>query len=289
MTQLQKIVAKAKTLKKSHPNTKWTDLIKKASKLVTPAKKSVGAVKKTVAKKYTKKQLEKIAENYAYATGEYPDRATWRLLDPDYTSILLPKYLKSIDDYEKKYNTKLGKISNTKKAVGYKEDRIWQLKKATPYIRKYKAKGYSRKDAIKQANIDSNYMSGTKKYQARSTHKDTKSHNVNIRVMSGTKRNTGYVGALIIKKYTLTELKKLNPIYFEKGADKLHGVYKRKLMISNLLQSQVMIEAYRVHFPSGLQRFYGVRLITSYGRIETPKYFDTLLGASNYIGKNIIL
>ena len=46
MTQLQKIVAKAKTLRKSHPNTKWTDLIKKASKLVTPASKSVGAVKK---------------------------------------------------------------------------------------------------------------------------------------------------------------------------------------------------------------------------------------------------
>lgn len=206
MTQLQKIVAKAKTLKKSYPNAKWTDLIKKASKLVTPAKKSVGAVKK------------------------------------------LP---------------------------------------------------------------------------ARSMHKDTKSHNVNIRVMSGTKKRStsrsaesekiratvkkngfimphgyqvtkskrisGYVGALIIKKYTLTELKKLNPIYFEKGADKLHGVYKRKLMISNLLQSQVMIEAYKVYFPSGLQRFYGVRKIESNGRIESPKYFDTLLGASNYIGKNIIL
>jgi len=59
MTQLQKIVAKAKILKKSHPNTKWTDLIKKASKLVTPAKKSIGApkkkkavVKKAIVKKY---------------------------------------------------------------------------------------------------------------------------------------------------------------------------------------------------------------------------------------------
>lgn len=56
MTQLQKIVAKAKTLKKSHPNTKWTDLIKKASKLVGPAKKSVGAVKKkSTVKKAVKK------------------------------------------------------------------------------------------------------------------------------------------------------------------------------------------------------------------------------------------
>ena len=62
MTQLQKIVAKAKTLKKSYPNTKWTDLIKKASKLVTPASKSVGtkkkkkAVKKAVVKKAVPKK-----------------------------------------------------------------------------------------------------------------------------------------------------------------------------------------------------------------------------------------
>jgi len=56
MTQLQKIVAKAKTLRKSYPNAKWTDLIKKASKLVTPASKSVGATKKkTVKKKAVKK------------------------------------------------------------------------------------------------------------------------------------------------------------------------------------------------------------------------------------------
>ena len=139
MTQLQKLVAKAKTLKKSHPNTKWTDLIKKASKLVTPAKKSVGAIKK-------------------------------------------------------------------KKVI--------------------------------------------KKSPARSTHKDTKSHNVNIRVMSGAKKRStsrsaesekvratvkkdgfimphgyqvtkakrisGFVGRIIVKKFTLTELKKLNPNFFSK-------------------------------------------------------------------------
>jgi predicted nucleic acid-binding Zn-ribbon protein len=52
MTQLQKIVAKAKTLRKSYPKLKWTDLIKKASKLVTPAKKSVSGINKAVVKKY---------------------------------------------------------------------------------------------------------------------------------------------------------------------------------------------------------------------------------------------
>lgn len=96
MTQLQKIVAKAKTLKKSYPNTKWTDLIKKASKLVTPASKSVGATKK--------------------------------------------------------------KKSVIKKAV---------VKKYAPV-----------KPLIKK-------KTAVKKSPARSMHKDTKSHNVNIRVMSG--------------------------------------------------------------------------------------------------------
>jgi hypothetical protein len=126
MTQLQKIVAKAKTLKKSYPNTKWTDLIKKASKLVTPASKSVGTKKK-------KKAVKKAVVKKAVA----------------------------------------------KKKIGYKSDRIAQLIKTTPIIRKYKEKGYSRKDAIKNAMLDAGFMSGTK------THKDTKSHNVNIRVMSG--------------------------------------------------------------------------------------------------------
>jgi len=93
MTQLQKIVAKAKTLRKSYPNTKWTDLIKKASKLVTPASKSVAGTKK-------KKAIKKIA-----------------------------------------------------------------------------VKKVARKKSI------------AKKSPARSLHKDTKSHNVNIRVMSGAKRS----------------------------------------------------------------------------------------------------
>ena len=39
-TALEKIIAKAKQLKKSYPNTKWTDLVKKAS---TELKK-VGAI-----------------------------------------------------------------------------------------------------------------------------------------------------------------------------------------------------------------------------------------------------
>jgi hypothetical protein len=104
MTQLQKIVAKAKTLKKSHPNTKWTDLIKKASKLVTPASKSVGANKK--------------------------------------------------------------KKAVVKKAV------VKKYAPVKPLAKKKKA---------------------LKKSPARSMHKDTKSHNVNIRVMSGMEKTNRYI------------------------------------------------------------------------------------------------
>ena len=236
MTQLQKIVAKAKSLKKSYPKTKWTDLIKKASKLVTPASKSVGAVKKKrvikkksaleklnpagygkympdykkvevirkpiisgvkkkkavvkrsttrsiesnkirakvkkdgfimphgyevskgkrgvsgIKKKYTEKQLEKLADDYAYVTSGDLDRALFWLFDPEYTETLIPKYEKAIKDYEIKHNVKIS--------------------------------GIKRKKATKKA---------IKKSPARSMHKDTKSHNVNIRVMSGIDKTKFYI------------------------------------------------------------------------------------------------
>ena len=126
------------------------------------------------------------------------------------------------------------------------------------------------------------------KKRVSSMHKDTKSHNVNIRVVSGV-RKSGYVGRLIIKKYTLSELKKMNPIYFEKGNDKFFGVYKRKLMISTKLDSQVMIEAHLNTFGTQKIRQYTIRKISSSGEISSPIKFDSLLSASAYIGKNIIL
>lgn len=112
-------------------------------------------------------------------------------------------------------------------------------------------------------------------------HKDSKSHNVNIRVVSG------FMGRLIVKTFTLSELKKMNPIYFDKGQDKAFGVYKRKLTTSKKLESQVMIEAQKDPFTN--KRSYSVRLINAEGSIGMPKKFDTIFGAAEYIGKNIIL
>jgi hypothetical protein len=194
MTQLQKIVAKAKSLKKSYPNTKWTDLIKKASKLVTPAKKSVSGIKRTIVKKsapaiplikkrivsrsdfamagvkkkYTEKQLEKLADDYAYVTSGDLDRALFWLFDPEYTDTLIPKYEKAVKDYEKKHNIKIS--------------------------------GVKKKKATKKA---------VKKSPARSMHKDTKSHNVNIRVMSGVNSKLNELKQMRLKlKEALSNYKK---------------------------------------------------------------------------------
>jgi hypothetical protein len=112
-------------------------------------------------------------------------------------------------------------------------------------------------------------------------HKDNKSHNVNIRVVSG------FMGRLIVKTFTLSDLKKMNPIYFEKGKDKFAGIYKRKLIVSKKLNSQVMIEAKKDPITS--LRSYSVRLINAEGSIGNVKKFDTIYGAAEYIGKNIIL
>jgi hypothetical protein len=120
-------------------------------------------------------------------------------------------------------------------------------------------------------------------------HTDTKSHNVNIDIVSGVGRKSGFIGRAIIKRFTLSELKKLNPIYFAKGNDKFFGVYKRKLMISQKLNTQVMIEASKNVFGGETVRRYTVRLIKPNGQIDSPKSFETLFGASDYIGKNIIL
>jgi DNA repair protein RadC len=167
------------------------------------------------------------------------------------------------------------KKSVIKSKVGYKSDRLDILKKASPYIKKYKERGYNRKDAIKNANLDASYLSGdsiekevyvdflnskknfkvdriyfytyeealewmrenfekyspdmikyidgigkikktpmkktAKKLLSTKTHKDTKSHNVNIRVLSGYKQTPevilGKVGSITVLKSLVPEVK----------------------------------------------------------------------------------
>lgn len=148
--------------------------------------------------------------------------------------------------------------------------------------------GAVKKKAVKKRTIKKSAPKKKAAVRNYGSHKDTGSHNVKIHVVSGVKRNTGYIGRIIVKKYTLTELKKLNPLYFQKGQDRMFGVYKRKLMITKKF-GQVMVEAHKKVFGGEVFRDYSVRVISSDGQIETGKTFNTLLSASNYIEKNIIL
>jgi hypothetical protein len=102
--------------------------------------------------------------------------------------------------YMAKLRAAKGKTKPVSK-VGYKSDRIQVLTRATPLIKKYMDKGYTRKEAVNSANLDAAHiiqsnmykMSGTKTKAKKETsmHKDSKSHNVNIKVMSGTKKISG--------------------------------------------------------------------------------------------------
>jgi hypothetical protein len=53
---------------------------------------------------YTNRELKIIASDYAYATSGDLDRATYRLLDPEFTNILLPRYIKEIRNWEETNN-----------------------------------------------------------------------------------------------------------------------------------------------------------------------------------------
>mgnify|MGYP006272770669 CR=1 FL=1 len=83
------------------------------------------------------------------------------------------------------------------KKIGYKIDRTAIVWKATPLVKKYIKSGMSRAKAIKQADLDAAHLrnvgtvktkKAAAKKKAESIHKDTKSHNVNIRVVSGVKQ-----------------------------------------------------------------------------------------------------
>ena len=130
-TALEKIIAKAKQLKKSYPNTKWTDLVKKAS---TELKK-VGAI------------------------GDF-----------------------------KKNRAEFVEAKTPKKP------RKKRTRSANVYAVSRTAKGRFKKKGMKQTHAErySVRIAGVgavKKPVKTSTHKDTKSHNVRISVMSGINQN----------------------------------------------------------------------------------------------------
>lgn len=139
-TALEKIQLKAKELKRSYPNAKWTDLIKKAS---TELKKvgSIGATSKK--KKATKKA----------ATKKSVSKRKPKVVK------VLKQHGTSARAYDKRHQALPAGRRISKSGRPYTETR--------------------------SNRSDKGVLLGLRKPM----HKDTKSHNVNIRVMSGVNDN----------------------------------------------------------------------------------------------------
>ena len=253
--KFKKVVAEASKLRKKNPKLTQAQAVKQAWEIQYSKE---GKGKKVAAIKIIEKGESKSAK----------PRATYQQVRSKKGTF---KGLKKVGNINKDSN-KLDKI----------------IKKAHESITRIKGKNYAPTAYEIQKWIDKNIKkigaasSKVKARKGKSTemHTDTKSHNVNIKVVSG------FVGRLVIKTFTLAELKKMNPIYFEKGKDKFSGTYARKLMVSKKLESQVMVEAKKS--PINNQRSYVVRLISADGRIGVGESFETIFGAADYIGKNII-
>jgi len=185
-----------KTLKSA--NTKEKAALTKAKKLIQNtylgASQKVGAVKTPI--QYKGYTINFVRGNYrAIAYG-----------NPQFDETSLVKVKKAIDNY-----------LNPKK-VGYKADRTNILKTATVYLKKYKDMGYSRKEAVKNANMDAVFVNGY--------HKDTKSHNVNIKVVSGVSgiKNKAFIEIEETKNLILEQTKML---------EDLTKAYKRSVSVEN--------------------------------------------------------
>lgn len=140
-------------------------------------------------------QFKKVSKDYA--AKNYTKKEIFGIdLENETESLIQDK--SDLNSYDI-FGTSLGFKKSVGSKVGYKSDRTKMLKTATAYMKKYKDKGYSRSEAIRQANIDASFVGSKLQISAKERrlgatpkdvkgngyHKDTKSHNVNIRVVSG--------------------------------------------------------------------------------------------------------
>jgi len=100
-------------------------------------------------------------------------------------------------------------------------------------------------------------------------------------------RQTGFSVGGIVKTFTISELKQLNPLYFAKGTDKMFGVVKRKLVVSKALNAQFMIEKHVNTFGGERVTSYSSREIKPTGELTGGKSFDGLLQLSAYLDKSV--
>ena len=298
MTQLQKIVAKAKILKKSYPNAKWTDLIKKASKLVTPASKSVAGTKKVI-KKSTARSLHKdtkshnvnirvmsgLPDNFSFSIGKFKaythkqitiygdvelvifnfkDNSPVTYVTGKNQQFVIDKLVKAINQ-ENDYKLEDGEIKRIKKLVSNLSSEVNQYNKknkiprGSRLIDKVRKKSPIKKSIVKKSKVKRSTSRSTESEKIRSTvKKDGFIMPHGYQVTKG-KRMMAGIGSL-----TIDQLKRNNQI------------------IENFTTKHIpyMMEQYK-YAPSGQKSFIKGRIL------EAKKYVATLKKQNTGLKKHI--
>lgn len=160
-TIIAKIAARAKVIRKGNPRLSWQDAIKKASKEL----KGRSTKSKVITRKKTTRRVGIVSK-----TKKGKPRKRLSKAEKEYNAMAdMYKYFV--------VEAATGKIAS---GWEYKED----AKDALSDYGKGEAKIYTLSQLKKEGKSDPR---SKWKYKLAGTHKDTKSHNVNIRVVSGTK------------------------------------------------------------------------------------------------------
>jgi hypothetical protein len=200
MTALQVIIKEAKAIRKKSPKMEWKKAVAQASAIYASKHKGKSPVgKKKVAKKAAKKKIGYSKTRLKTEKG-------------------ITKYLKSSPKTLFPYTTEEKIIKAGKK---YFDDKAKELHNKG-------VSGVKRKKSAKKV--------GAVKKSATTMHKDTKSHNVNIRVMSG-------VGAL--SSQLISELKQAHDKLI-KWQKVLLALEKEKKTVSKQYKAAVGVDIYRV-------------------------------------------
>lgn len=172
-----------------------------------------------------------------------------------------------------------------KEAIAIRKKTGCSLKEA--FAKVYRKTKAAPKKAAKKKAVKKSIWKPIKKSAAKNkvskksaTHKDTKSHNVNIRVMSGNKS----LGAYKLNPFTFTQLKKLNPLYFQNGWETWFGVKGKKIISSNKLGCQVYVE--KINRPY-LGIHYTCRKISREGTLGDLRRFHDISELEKHVDKYI--
>lgn len=175
-----------------------------------------------------------------------------------------------------------------------------KLKKGSAAAKAYMAKIRAKRKKVKKSAIAKPKRAAKKAVKAArkkaakkvtSMHKDTKSHNVRISVMSGVESvyknkniTKNYIdmktGWYYFKPYTLSDLKKIHSDFFRKGYKQFFAIKGSKIVKGSLGHGLFYVE--KIQYP-GQNAEYTSRKINPDGSFSNTKRFNNFLDLSNEV------